>query len=571
MTHPTPRPLTALLLTALAAATASHAEPLPGEAELRVRVTVDAQTLTDRLDGHDAELAAQAGRLDAAERERAELRRAVAALAQDAPPVDRDPTVTPDPPPLNTGANGFLSFPKAPDARTVYVAADGNDRNHGRTPDAPMRTAAAAYQRLRDGRPDRLLFRAGDTFNGGIGRLNKSGRSAEQPLVIGVYGEGDRPRFAVGEDAWASKWWNDDADHVVFDGLHLVAELRRPGNAAEGMSPEAWRTPAFVLFGGSTGITIHDCKLEYFHFAIVAQSNPDNGGIRDFTLHRNIVRDSYGHWNPEIAHHSSGLYASYIDGLTITENLFDRNGWHPDVDGAKATKFNHNLYIQDSCTGNTVVRGNVLSRASAHALQLRAGGVIDDNLFLDNPLAFFAGISPSRVTRNVVLGGRDINDDPGEDRGFGFDIQPMPDALIEGNIVTQKRAGSAGHAHAIKIDGSDGVHRKMLERHPGSRWAVTFRDNRVYDWPRNNGPTVWVESRGVPVEVTGIEQTAIDEPSWADPGRDVESYMQTLGRPASVEAYLDLLTARPRGVWYGELAAAAVNDYVRSGFASGGR
>jgi hypothetical protein len=50
-----------------------------------------------------------------------------------------------------------------PDARrTIYVAADGNDTNDGRSPDKPIRTATRAANLIRDN--TRILFRHGDTF-----------------------------------------------------------------------------------------------------------------------------------------------------------------------------------------------------------------------------------------------------------------------------------------------------------------------------------------------------------------------------------------------------------------------
>ncbi|MEO0611667.1 MAG: hypothetical protein AAFZ67_14670, partial [Planctomycetota bacterium] len=74
---------------------------------------------------------------------------------------------------------GWTEFEASRDTRTIYVAANGRDTNHGRSANRPVRTVAEGIRRLRDGRPDWLLLRRGDTFNESLGsNWSKSGRSA---------------------------------------------------------------------------------------------------------------------------------------------------------------------------------------------------------------------------------------------------------------------------------------------------------------------------------------------------------------------------------------------------------
>jgi hypothetical protein len=91
----------------------------------------------------------------------------------------------------------------------VYVAAAGSNANDGLTTSTPKQTLAGGYALLRNGFPDQILLNRGDTFTNGwngttLGdgfggqRANpsftKSGRSRNEPLVIGAYGNLSLPR-----------------------------------------------------------------------------------------------------------------------------------------------------------------------------------------------------------------------------------------------------------------------------------------------------------------------------------------------------------------------------------------
>ena len=57
--------------------------------------------------------------------------------------------------------------------------------------------------------------------------------------------------------------------------------------------------------------------------------------------------------------------------LTIEGNLFDHNGWNPDIPGAEATTFNQNVYLQVGVTG-VVFSGNVSARAAGAGCRPRS-------------------------------------------------------------------------------------------------------------------------------------------------------------------------------------------------------
>ncbi|MEO1236925.1 MAG: right-handed parallel beta-helix repeat-containing protein [Planctomycetota bacterium] len=547
------------------------AQTLTGTAT--VEVTVDADDLHDQLERlHD--------RLDAAEADREALRRALDRLGQppDASGVSGEPEQPGAPlpgPPLASVA-GFSMLTPSADSRVVYVSARGNDNNHGLSPDAPLRTPRAGYARLRDGFPDHLLFFAGDVFTGNLGAITKSGRSAQEPMVIGAYvppgfPDAPRPILMSPGSAWARKEFNARGSHLVFRGLHILPVYRdpaRPDFNPDRLGRDQWNQAGLQFFGDARNITVEDCKLERFKFALVFQSDERSGPLQNVRVHRTVVADSFGHWNRDIAGHSSGLFARWVDGLTITDSVFDHNGWHPDVSGAGKTKFNHNVYVQRDCR-NVSVRNTVFARASSHGMQLRSGGNVEDSLFVDNALAFYVARHESLVRDNVVLHSTDLGDGPDDRRGQGIETLPCVHARLVGNIVSQKR-GTARHAPAIGITWA----KEASSWLDGRDYRVTLDNNRVYDWPRNEGrdPSVHV---GTPsADVVGLDTNQLDPASggrfdparWLDPERDVETYAASLGLEPTLDAFLQRARNRPLGTWDPRFTAAGVNAHVREGF-----
>lgn len=91
-----------------------------------------------------------------------------------------------------TGTTGTLELTGAAPSggTTYYVAANGNDANAGTSQGAPLRTAAAAFSRLRGGVS--VLFRRGDVFD-----VASQAAVDADGGVIGAYGSGARPRLRL--------------------------------------------------------------------------------------------------------------------------------------------------------------------------------------------------------------------------------------------------------------------------------------------------------------------------------------------------------------------------------------
>lgn len=301
--------------------------------------------------------------------------------------------------------------------RPVHIAAGGNDEKSGATKETAVRTPQRAAQLLRDDHPgDWPLFKAGDEFDAPWGRWKLSG-TPDVPRVMGVYGEGPRPIFNV-----AGRWLNTDGggatpdtlDHVWFIGLDLRGAASHTG---------------LRLTRSSTGTRIVDCDISGFDdgIALVGHSGGDEWH-HDIEIIRCIIHDNVADTK------SQGLYARQVNGALVHGCVFYRNGWSDLID---PTMFSHNMYTSVT-NENFVVVGNLFDNAGSQGLQLRCGGVVEDNLLLNNPIGCFFD-KPVHMRRNVIARGRRMLPNEGA-HGWGANFANGDGSVIEDNAIL--------HAHS---------------------------------------------------------------------------------------------------------------------------
>ncbi len=320
----------------------------------------------------------------------------------------------------------WTQFVPSTDTRLVFVSSTrGNDSNTGLNPNSPVKTLAKGYALLRDGHPDWMLLKRGDVWNEPLPRWNKSGRSESEMMIAGAYGDDPaRPQIRPEGGSKAINIIGSTAiEHVAFVGMHLEPRTRADDQAGTGI----------LLLKSSDNILFEDLYITGFKDNFNLQAF--NGStVEDITINGCISVDAWS-----LAGHSQGLFASGINGLTIENSVFDSNGFS-ESRNAEPTIYNHNIYIQTG-NQNVVVRGNIIADGSSHGIQLRSGGIIEDNLFVRNPIAILVGggTHPTEggvageVQRNLVMYGRDI--DPEQPRGWGIDITNVNQALVAGNIL----------------------------------------------------------------------------------------------------------------------------------------
>src|SRR5688572_7618176 len=100
---------------------------------------------------------------------------------------------------VTMSADGWTDITPSSDTRTIFVSSSlGDDRNDGTSPNFPVRTLARGYGQLRNGKPDHLLLRTGDVWEETFPKWRLSGRSEQEPIVVGKYGPNDKPLILAG-------------------------------------------------------------------------------------------------------------------------------------------------------------------------------------------------------------------------------------------------------------------------------------------------------------------------------------------------------------------------------------
>jgi len=314
--------------------------------------------------------------------------------------------------------NGWTTFDLSPDSRVIYVSSsDGDDSNDGLTPNTAKATPEAGFALIRDGFPDFLLLKRGDTWrdttltrrdlgDGRFGRVEfKSGRSEKERIVISSYGNSTaRPRLEI-----ETHFVNDngrDYHHFAISGLAFISYKKEPGSPVfDGHSGGAVR---LVSNDRTSNVLLEDNYVEYGEFIIQAVDN--------VKLRRNVVYRSYHmgtcsfredgsrNANGDPGYRPSGLFmGADTNDAVLDGNIWDENGWNPDLPlgdannpGPCATIYNHNVYLSD--VKNIKVRNNVFLRASSIGLKVSGnerggmnGLIVNNNLFAEGEIGIAMG------------------------------------------------------------------------------------------------------------------------------------------------------------------------------------
>lgn len=366
---------------------------------------------------------------------------------------------------------GFTTLTPSGDSRLIYVSSSGgNDANDGlsaATPKLTITGASGGLSLMRSGFPDWLQLKCGDTFNEAAGiRWKIAGRGINERAVFTSYGTGARPIVQSTDAATLQKFNGggtpNPLDHVAVVGIDLVVTGRTAGT-----------TPECVKWlDNTTNLLFEDCAVHGGHagFNLVGSS----GTLTNVALRRNIVYRIYSRTG-----HASAGYFDKIAGLELTENFCDYGGWDPDTPTANPDDiFQHAFYVQSNCTGTQTFQRNVIMRPSSHGLQARAGGTIQDNVFIECPIACLAGGGDSpvaggvniTVSANVIHGDRKI---AGSGRGYGIDVKNILGGTVTGNFIVNKTTTDAAFAIGSYVSGGPvGVGVTNL----------TVQGNRVHNW-----------------------------------------------------------------------------------------
>lgn len=324
---------------------------------------------------------------------------------------------------------GWSTFKATGDTRILYVSASegddataviyepsdaavGEDPFNPAGPVRAFKSVDASLGKQRANMPDWVLLRRGDVWDGPlVHQPVASGKSAEEPRLIGAYGPLAQPRPVIKKGGCAfsiggphagvqhvaivsielynshldpeHEDWDVDLDRLASDSAAYTEFLRNKwggwGNAGIGFGNNDTRGKPLE------NILIEDCRLRFCGISGTNFGAP----VKNFALRRNLILDVY-----PLAGHTVGLWNSR-GSVLLEENIADHCGWYnqrgqqPRI--GWANPLSHNLYY--SKVWNTVLRRNLWLRSSSIGNKFRGDYLrtignllLEDNLYVDGEL-----------------------------------------------------------------------------------------------------------------------------------------------------------------------------------------
>lgn len=492
-----------------------------------------------------------------------------------------------------TDLDWLIRSPAYADARVVYVSASGNDAtgqvyqpNHqalgGRPLNPPgqvaaFRTLDAAYARLRQGYPDVMLLRRGDSWTSSL-RVSKAGRNSSEPMIIGAYGPEVLARPMV------RHVHTDNGARYIFVGS---VHNRLTGTSSEHLRGDRviyedvfWESPF-----GTTGEVIAAML---------------NGGDRN-TIGGGMIRRSAASWTVFFAGNWGG---SPQTPSRFEENTISRSGLgtgKSNVYFSEGARNIQSIRNQSLLTGNAGFRqrgGGIVRETLTLGVQpgLNWGGGFDvhNELIFENNLGMhfrgphdFTGLRSARITGNIFT----AFDSPEQGAAFlRADYQGVHggwqgNIVFEGNIYRTANFvfGYEGLPSALAANATVTFRNETMIKTNGGTVLATLNDGRVrYENNRyfSDTPNANLFSGRSYDQMIPSTGQVVGSDTWPDPERNILTYMRSLGaNPANVQQAIEWYSdgvpgnaslagalANRRGAWDERFTAIAVINHIREGF-----
>lgn len=481
------------------------------------------------------------------------------------------------PPPFKD-VNGWTVFPGSPDTKKIYVSNAGSNSNNGLSPATPVQTIQFGYGLLRDGFPDWLLINKGDTFINDIpgnsgGTLRIGGRSIAEPMVITTYGTGARPIIK-----WAAaSFVNGMASfslirgrNYAFTGLEFRCMTRDPNDAAYIGPQDAGGNPSYFGFGlhNPTGyFLIEDCYFSSFTTALATPT-----GVDIIEVNRCVFVDQYaGPTGP----HSQGIAGDSNAYYTVTECVFDHNGWIAagpltpwGVSSASApNQFNHNFYLQGSLSGS-LMSGNICLNDGT-GCQFRGGGIMHNN--------FWSHCGYPTNMGNGVVGVSDYN--------VCIEGVDTYDAVLSPTgVIAQGFSLGNGVPLSGSIMCSNNIIANTLSAFPASNFGinvfnasvtgVSILNNIIYKWNGaatglGNSTVPGIQDFGTGTVISGNQSdlAGANTFGYPDPNNATcAAYSAHVGGAGTFADFVAKCRAQSKDTWDPNYTAAAINNWMRGKF-----
>ena len=333
-----------------------------------------------------------------------------------------------------------------------------------------------------------LMFERGYEYENASRLFSRgaNGESELNPMVVTAYGEGDDPVLGM------MNVFQNPSSHMVITGVKLT-------DGAQALLGTNLLVDN-VSVGGSGGNfhNVNGLTIRNSDFIDIVREAPVNTGDT---------------WQPHV-NRIQGLYLSNNDGARLEGNFFDKNSWTEGYDYKLAAKlpqppsmYSHNIYIQDNNLDVTLI-GNIIMRGASFGAQVRSGGFIEGNVFLDNNAAvnFGGGVTDAHIWKaNYTLMLDNIITSAGHKRvsaaegalSMGIDDYGKQSSLI-GNIITHLADPNNAQEIASKLV----THKALSAGH--DRF---FDDTIIYRWAAGSKGS----STNPNKNVAGLDKAVLDK------------------------------------------------------------
>ncbi|WP_374301987.1 right-handed parallel beta-helix repeat-containing protein, partial [Paracoccus sp. (in: a-proteobacteria)] len=379
-----------------------------------------------------------------------------------------------------------------------------------------------------------LLFERGHQYENTDRLITRAtqGESALNPVFIGAYGQGTDPKITD-----PIRLFQEDSNHVVLQGLDVGEFMALEGNNL---------LMDRISITGDYGLNIQNVNGFTFINSditdVVSQSPANAGSIWEAHLNR-----------------ISGAYIANTKGLLIENNLVDRNGWaegyDPNLSGTSPqppSMYSHNLYLQANNLDVTL-RDNIIMRGASFGAQVRSGGLVEGNSFIDNNAALnflggdYEGAGPignyTLLLDNLVTsaGHKRVAQAEGA-LSMGIDAGKSLQNSYIGNIIAHladpnnpAEQGQKGVVHSAFTKGQNPF----------------YDDTIVYNWG----------SSAADQNIAGLSPAVLDQTT-------IQNFAaQLLGqKTATIEDLADYLRAQASGKLDDTVDADVINAFFRKGF-----
>ncbi|HLR57365.1 MAG TPA: right-handed parallel beta-helix repeat-containing protein [Beutenbergiaceae bacterium] len=400
---------------------------------------------------------------------------------------------------IDPDAEGDLTLvadfsPVQREATTYYIdSASGDDERSGTSPEDAWATLASLDRRFYPG--DEILLKNGSVFDGAEARFAFEGSgTAGAPIVVGTYGEGDRPRLnGAGEVENVLTLHNQE--YVTVSGLEIT-NLDPGFGTSFGLNENTNRNKNLRAvnvsardFGVVHGITVRDLYVHSVNGNLDAKWN---GGIF-FDVKANID-DGELHGVP------TKFHDVLIEGNTIER--VDRSG----IKLVSSAWSNQSLVNDPQTPLNwypstgVVVRDNQLRYLGGDAITVRDtdGALVEHNLARHaryQNTGYNAGIWPFQTT-NTVIQYNEVSNTHGVQDGQGLDTDHVSSySVMQYNYSHNNEGGFMlimnGFPHTaptVRYNISQNDADKTFEFARGTPAGTMIYNNTIYSETTLQGP-----------------------------------------------------------------------------------